>query len=171
MAKNEVKWGAILSYILIILNTFYGLIITPFIVGHLGDSEYGVYKTISSFTAALMVLDLGFGGTLIRYVSRFRADNEDAKIPNYIAMTLLQAGIVAILTVFIAVIGYFSLPSLFSGGFTVAELLKAKEIYVYLCLGMIAHIFENVFNGIIGGYNRFTLANGLKLLRLLIRAV
>ena len=51
MAKNEVKWGALLSYALIALNSIYGLVIMPFILGAIGESEYGVYKTIGSMTS------------------------------------------------------------------------------------------------------------------------
>ena len=34
---------------------------------------------------------------------------------------------------------------------------------------MVFHIIENVFNGIITGFNHFTCANGLKLLRIFLR--
>ena len=33
---NQVKVGAMLSYLLIILNTIYGLLISPYILGRLG---------------------------------------------------------------------------------------------------------------------------------------
>lgn len=169
MAKNEVKWGAILSYILIIINALYGFFLTPYMIGRLGEAEYGVYKTISAFTSALMVLDLGLGGTLMRYIARFKADGEDEKIPNFVAMSLIQA---AIMAVFIGcIIGglYFSLDSFYSKGLTEAEIAKAKQLYIWLGIGIIAHIFSNVMNGIISGYNRFTFANGIKIIRLLSR--
>ena len=55
MAKNEVKWGALLSYLLVIVNALYGFLIIPYILSSLGDAEYGVYKTISSLSSALMI--------------------------------------------------------------------------------------------------------------------
>jgi len=72
--KSQVSLGAVLSYILIILNATYGLFLTPFIIGQIGDASYGVYKTISAFTSSLMVLDLGLGGTMMRYIAKYRAD-------------------------------------------------------------------------------------------------
>ena len=36
MAKSEVKWGALLSYVLIALNSIYGLIIMPFVLRVIG---------------------------------------------------------------------------------------------------------------------------------------
>ena len=67
MVGNQVKWGIILSYLLILLNTLFGFLVTPYMISCLGEAEYGVYKTISSLTASLMVLDLGLGSTVTRY--------------------------------------------------------------------------------------------------------
>ena len=96
MAKNEVKWGAILSYVLIFLNAAYGLFLTPYILGQIGEASYGVYKTISAFTSSLMVLDLGLGGTMMRYIAKYRADKEEKKIPNFISMGLIQTSAICV---------------------------------------------------------------------------
>ena len=143
MKQNQVKWGAVLSYILIIINTLYGLFLTPYILGQLGEAEYGVYKTISSFTSALMVLDIGIGGTMMRYIARFRADNEDEKIPNYIAMSFIQAAIICGIVAVISGGLFFFLDTIYSNGLTSAELVRAKQLYIFLALGVIFHIFEN----------------------------
>lgn len=169
ISLSQVKYGAILSYILIILNTVSGLLVTPYIVDKLGGSAYGVYKTMSSFTAALLVLDIGLGGTLLRYISRYRADKEEEKIPNFISMSLFQAGIISVVVIIATGIIYFFIDNIYGKGLTAAEIVKAKQLYVFLCAGIIAHIFENVFNGVITGFNKFMFGNGLKIIRVLIR--
>ncbi len=169
MAKNEVKWGALLSYVLIILNTLYGLFLTPYILGRLGDSEFGIYKTIASFTSSLMVLDLGLGGTLLRYISKFRADKQESEIPNYIAMCFLQAAVIILFIAGLCFGLYFFIDNIFSKGLATNEIAKAKELFVYLSIGICAHVFENVLNGIITGYNRFTFANGLKVISIFLK--
>lgn len=171
MKQNQVKWGAVLSYILIIINTLYGLFLTPYILGQLGEAEYGVYKTVSSFTSALMVLDIGIGGTMMRYIARFRADNEDEKIPNYIAMSFIQAAIICGIVAVISGGLFFSLDTIYSNGLTSAELVRAKQLYIFLALGVIFHIFENAVNGVITGYNCFIFANGVKVIRIGTRAL
>lgn len=163
------KLGAVLSYILIIINSLYGIILTPFIISKIGDASYGVYKTISAFTNALMILDLGLGGTMMRYVSRFRADNEDDKIPNFTAMGYIQALALSAVSIAVSVALYFSLDVIYENGLTASELQKAKQLYIFLALGIVAHIFENLINGIICGYNKFIVANGVKIIRLIFR--
>lgn len=170
MKQNQVKWGAILSYLLIILNTLYGLFITPYVLGCLGEAEYGVYKTIGSLTSSLAVLDLGMGATVMRYVAKFKADKEDDKIPNFIAMNLIQAlmlcGVISVVA-----IGVFQIiRPMYESTFTVAQTEKAQLLFAILIVNMMIHIFANVIDGTVTGNNCFLFANGIKLVRLIVRS-
>jgi O-antigen/teichoic acid export membrane protein len=161
MSNKQVKYGAIFSYILIILNATYGLFLTPYIIEQIGEAPYGVYKTISAFTASLMVLDLGLGGTMMRYIAKYRADKEDEKIPNFVCMGAIQAGVVCAVVALVTAVLYFFLDEIYQNGLTAQELVTAKQLYVFLAVGMVTHIVENLLNGIISGYNRFVFANGI----------
>ncbi len=169
MINKQVKYGAVISYVLIILNATYGLFLTPYIIGQIGDASYGVYKTVSSFTASLMVLDLGLGGTMMRYVAKYRADREEDRIPGFVGMGVIQAGAVCLVIAAVTGVLYFFLDDIYRTGLTLEELSVAKELYVFLALGMIAHVVENLLNGVISGYNRFIFANGIKVVRMLVR--
>lgn len=167
--NKQVKFGAVLSYILILLNATYGIFLTPFIVGQLGNSSYGVYKTISSLTASFMVLDSGVGATIMRYVAKYRADKEEDKIPNFLFMSSVQVMGICGLIIAITFSAFFALDGIYGATFTAAELQEAKSLYIFLALGMLAHILENFINGIISGYNRFVFANGSRVIRFFIR--
>lgn len=171
MKNSQIKWGAIISYILIVLNATYGLFLTPYILGQIGEGSYGVYKTVSSFTTSLMVLDLGLGGTMMRYIARYRVDNQEDKIPNFLSMSYIQAGVICGFVGAVSSVLYFFLDNIYSNGLTVSELEEAKQLYIILAIGILAHIFENLLNGIICGYNNFIFANGIKVLRLLARII
>ena len=60
MAINQLKAGALLSYVLLGLNTLIGLLYTPFLLRMLGKSEYGLYSLAASVIAYLTVLDLRY---------------------------------------------------------------------------------------------------------------
>lgn len=169
MKTNEVKWGAVLSYVLIFLNATYGLFLTPYILGQIGEASYGVYKTVSAFTSSLMVLDLGLGGTMMRYIAKYRADRQENKIPNFISMGLIQTGVICTVIGVVTSVLYLFLDDIYSNGLTTTEILEAKRLYLFLAIGILAHVFENLFNGIICGFNCFTFANGIKVSRLLVR--
>lgn len=167
--NSQVKLGAVLSYILVALNAVYGLFLTPFILRQIGEASYGVYKTVAAFTSSLMVLDLGLGGTMMRYIAKYRADKEEHKIPNFAAMSFVQTTAICAVLALVSGVLYFFLDTIYETGLTVAELGKAKQLYIFLALGLLAHLYQNVLNGIIAGYNRFAFANGIKVVRLVAR--
>lgn len=171
MENKQVKWGALLSYVLILLNTLFGLLVTPYMIGQLGETEYGVYKTISSLTASMMVLDMGLGGTATRYIAKFRASRHETSISNFSAMLMRQGAILGVVVLLAAGGLYTLLDQMYAGTFTVTQLQKAKAIFCVMTLNVEFHIFENVVNGIITGYNRLVFANGVKVLRLGFRMV
>lgn len=168
---NQIKWGAILSYLLIIANACYGLFLTPYMIGKLGQAEYGVYKTIASFSSSLMVLDFGLGGTVMRYLAQYRAKKEEEKIPRFVFMALTQALLLVALLFCVSGVIFFNIEMIFGGGLTDAEIVKAKSLFVVLTINMGLHMFENVINGIITGHNEFVFGNLLKISRLGFRIV
>ena len=167
MEKNQVKFGALLSYLLIVINSFYGLVIAPFVLGTIGDSEYGVYKTIASMTASVAVLEFGLSGTLQRYLAKYRALKDEKSGYNFSAMCMIQALILILLMGVVGVVLYFMLESMYGESFSAEELHRAKQIFVVLILYVMLHLFENVFFGIITGYNQFIFSNSLKVFALL----
>lgn len=169
MAKNEVKWGALLSYVLIIASSVYGLVIMPFVLGTIGPSEYGVYKSVGSITATLSVMELGLGGTMQKFIAQYRAQKEEQKAFNYSAMCMIQAAIMAFCMLVGGVIMYFTLDSVYGTTFTSHELMRAKQIFIVLIAYVVFHIFENVYFGLIAGYNKFVFSNSLKLAALVVK--
>ena len=169
MAKNEVKWGALLSYLLVIVNALYGFLIIPYILSSLGDAEYGVYKTISSLSSALMILDLGLGGTAMRYIAKFKSEEKKDKIESFVSMALGEGLIICLGLMVISAVIYTLIPAIYAEGLSQNEIELAKKLFIFLALNMVFHIIENVFNGVISGFNKFTVSNGIKLGRILFR--
>ena len=65
-SSKELKIGSILSYLQIALGIVIGIAYTPFMLRTLGQSEYGLYNTVSSTIAILSLLSLGFNASYIR---------------------------------------------------------------------------------------------------------
>lgn len=169
MAKSEVKYGALLSYILIFLNSIYGLVIAPFVLSTIGTSEYGVYKSIGSMTASLTILELGIGGTMQRYIAKFNSFNQRKEASNFSAMGVIQAICLAGIMISVSVGLFFSIDKIYASSFTLFELNRAKQVFIIQVFYFVFHIFENVLFGIISGYNRFVFSNTVKIVTLLIK--
>lgn len=167
--KSQMKYGALISYVLIVGNALFGLLVTPFVLKTLGTSSYGVYKTVGSISSSLLVLDLGIGGTLMRYIAKYRANGQDEKIGPFVSMMLCEMGILIPVVVAAELVLYSQLDSIYGANFSPQELLLAKQVYAVLSVSVVFTIVENFLNGIITGYNQFILGNGLKLLKLTTR--
>lgn len=170
MARQEVKFGALLSYALIVLNAVYGFLMAPFLLSKVGRSEYDVYQSVASITASISVLELGLGGTLQRYTAKFLAEGERKKCENFSAMGLMQAAVLGLAVMAVGAVLFGFLGSVFNK-YTPLQLQRAKQLFVVLILYVACHIFENVLFGIICGYNRFIFTNSMKIATLGLKTV
>lgn len=169
MAKSEVKYGALISYISIILNSLYGLIITPFILGTIGKSEYGVYQSVAAITASVAILEFGIGSTIQRYLARYLAQKDDRNCSNFSAMALVQTVVLSLVMAITCFCIYFALDSMYGRTFTDLEMMRARQVFIVLSVYVVFHIYENYLWGIISGYNRFIFSNGTKVLLLFLK--
>lgn len=55
----------------------------------LGQNEYGLYSLVASIVAYLTVLDLGFGNAIVRYISKYRAENKLEEQSELLGMSML----------------------------------------------------------------------------------
>ena len=71
--KNQLKAGAVLSYINLIIGNIIPFIYTPIMLRLLGQAEYGLYGIANSFMGYIGLLNFGIGGSIVRYLSKYRA--------------------------------------------------------------------------------------------------
>ena len=97
MRVNQIKVGAILSYLSMGLSTVISLVYTPIMIQRLGDSEFGVYQTVLPIISYLNLLSFGLGSAYVRYYSRAKAENNKkdmAKLNGMFLITYMVLGLV-----------------------------------------------------------------------------
>ena len=57
--SNQRRSGVLLSYCSIAIRNIVALLLIPFIISHLGISDYGVYSLVSALAGYLIVLEFG----------------------------------------------------------------------------------------------------------------
>lgn len=169
--QNEIRNGVVLSYLLIFINMLYGLLITPFILKHVGNMDYGVYKSISSLSASLAVLDLGLGSTMTRYMSKYHAEEDTKKANNFAAMIFIQYFIIVSVIAIVGVCIFFSLNTIYDESFSEQSLSLARRLLVFLIFNMVLRLFENLLTGIAGGFEHFTVTNGVRIVSVFVKIV
>lgn len=168
---KEHKFGAILSYTNLALTTITGLLVTPFIIKMLGDSEYGLYTLIGAFVGYLSVLDLGLNNAIVRFVAQYRVQKDIKSQENFLAISLIIYTFIGLLITFFGVVFYFNLDTLFQHTLTYHELRKAKIMLLILIFNIAITLPGGAFTGICSGYEKFIFPRLLSIIKVVIRTV
>lgn len=164
MSTNQLKLGSLLSYGQMVLSVLIGLLYTPVMIRLLGQSEYGLYNTVSSTIAMLTVLSLGFNSSYIRYYSQYKVKNDEdgiARLNGLFMLIFLLIGTVALLCgLFLS----FNLNYVFGTGLTAKEYSIARVLMILLSVNLGLSFPMSVFTSIISAHERYVV---LKLLAML----
>ena len=152
---NHLKWGVVLTYVSLFLNIGISLTYTPVMLRILGQSEHGLYSTVSSVMAWLSLLNLGFGAGYIRYYSKYKVKNDEAHIASINGLFLLLFGIIGTVALFCGFVIAHNLPLIFSDGMTEAEYAKAKVLAMVVTVDMAIGFPASVFSSMIRAQEKF----------------
>ncbi len=167
---SQLKKGAILSYITIILTNGIGLLLTPFIIKNLGDSEFGLYTLIGSLIAYISILDFGLNNTVIRFVSKFRAEKDKTGEENFLATTLSIYGLISLIILLIGVFLFYNLGLVFNK-LTFTELETAKSMFKILIFNLAITLPGGAFTAICSGYEQFVFPRTVNIIKYLSRSI
>lgn len=121
----------------------------------LGQSEHGLYSTVSSVMSWLSLLSLGFGASYIRYYSKYKAKNDEEHIASINGLFLLVFGIIGIVALICGFIISQNLHLIFSDGMTAAEYEKARILSLIVTVDLSIGFPASVFGSIIRANEKF----------------
>ncbi len=145
----------------ILITLFY----TPVMIRLMGNSEYGLYNTVSSLISIIALLNLGFGSSYIRYYSDLKSKNDSYGIYRLNGMFLL---IFSFISIIVIVCGSFLINNLklvFSAGLTSEEYEIAKKLFTVLIINLAISIPMNIFTCIITARESFVFFKLVSLLK------
>ena len=163
---SQIKKGALLNYITIFLTNVVGLFITPFILNHLGKSEYGIYTAIGALVGTISVLDLGLNNTIIRFVAKYKAEKDRRSEENFLATTMLIYIAISIVIVIIGFIFYGHIDSYFTK-MNSEEINISKTIFILLIFNLAIGLPGGSFVAICYGYENFVFPKSINVVRYL----
>lgn len=141
----------------IAVNVLLGLVVLPINLHYLGASAYGLWMLTATITAYFSAFDLGYGGTIVRFVAEYRA-RRDVQALNEVLSTMffLYTGIG--LVVYAAAIGLsFAMPYVFALSPEQAEI--GQIILLIIAANVTLHFVFSVFGGVINGFESYYLNN------------
>lgn len=168
MFRNQVKVGAVLSYIQMTLSIIVGLVYTPLMIRFLGQSEYGLYNTIAATISSLSILSLGFNSGYIKYYSKYKSISDGDGIDRLNGLFLALFSFIGLVAFACGIFLAFNLKIVFSSGLTESEYRIAKILMLVLTINISISFPATVFTNIISAHEEFIF---LKLVRMLIDVV
>lgn len=159
-----------LSYVSIILTTTIGLMMTPFIIRTLGDSEFGLYTLIGALVSYFGIMDFGLNNTIVRFIARYRAKKDKEGEENFLATTMLIYCFISVLVIIAGTIMYFNLE-LFFKKLTPVEMEKAKTMFVIVIFNLAIGLPGGAFAAISSGYEHFVFPRTLNIIKYISRSL
>lgn len=163
------KKGVTLSYILLFVETLSSIFFTPFLIRSLGQAEYGLYSLVGSITSYLLLLDLGVGNAVVRYLAKFRVLNDKKKQQNVLALSLVFYLLIGLIVVIIGSILKDILPSIFKIGLNEAEIKILQVMFKVTMLNVAATFAFLIFDKALIAFERFTFSKSIAIMRILLR--
>lgn len=163
------KIGVLLSYVLMIFEVLSTLLLTPYIIRTLGQAEYGVYKLAASINAYLLLLDLGVGNAVTRYIAKYRVNNEKEQERKFLGVATIFYFIIAFLSAIVGIIVIIIFPNAFARGLTQDEIVLGQKLLSITMINTVVTLGTTAYNNVIVAYERFDISKGASIVQIVIR--
>lgn len=168
MKMNQIKVGVVLSYVYMGLHILVGLIYTPLMIRLLGQSEYGLYNTVSSTISMLYLLNFGIGSSYIRFYSRYKNSDSEGNISSLNGIFITIFIVISFIAIFCGIFLIANIEMVFDNGLSLLEYNKAKILMILLTFSLAFSFPMGVFESYIVANERFIFQKSLLILQTII---
>jgi O-antigen/teichoic acid export membrane protein len=144
-------------YLAIAVEAVLGLVVLPFNIAHLGQSAYGLWMLATSVTTYFSVLDLGYGGALVKFVAQYRSRRDVRALNEILSTTFVVFATFGVVTYLVAIGIALFMGRLFQ--LTPEQIYTGRIVMLIVSLSVAAGTAVSVYGGVINGFQRYDLNN------------
>jgi len=144
-------------YVLLAINMAIGVVVLPYNVQHLGSATYGLWMLAASITSHFTVLDLGYGGAVVKYVAEFRARRDAGALNEVLSTIAYVFTAIGVLSYGIAVLVAIFFPHIFKVEPAQAQIGRA--VLLIVSLQVACGFAFSVYGGVVNGFEQYHLNN------------
>jgi len=144
-------------YLAIAVEALLGFVVLPFNIAHLGQSAYGLWMLTASVTTYFSVLDLGYGGALVKFVAQYRARRDVRGLNEILSTTFVVFATFGAVTYLVAIVIAVYMGRLFQ--LTPEQIHTGRIVMLIISLNVAVGTAVSVFGGVINGFQRYDLNN------------
>lgn len=154
------KTGSILSFVTLFLETFTALLFTPFLISSFGPAEYGVYTLVIALASYLSLLDLGVGNSIVRFMAKYRANNDVEEQRKFLGATLIYYLAIAAIAGAIGAVLVMAFPALYATGLSPQEIELAQTLLRLTIVNIVITLATSSFASTVLAYENYVLVRG-----------
>lgn len=168
--KSQIKRGAVLSYLNMLITISTGFILSPMMKDTWGPDNAGCYVLIGSMIGYISLLDFGLGDCIIRYVAKFRAQENKKARDNFINMCFTLYLVIAAVVAVVGLLLFFTYHNfLDSAKYTPEQFALMDKMFLIVLFNLVISFVFQVFPGVLGAYERFIFTRRIELIRNIVR--
>lgn len=152
---NQLRAGAILSYVNLGIGNIIPFIYTPIMLRILGQSEYGLYGMAASVVAYLSLLNFGIGSTVVRYITKCRAEENIKEEKNIIGLFSFIYILIAVLILVVGSIVSLNPQWYYGNTLDPQQLEKIKILLCLMTFNTAISFPISIFSSIIISHERY----------------
>ena len=169
MKLSHILRAVATSWLAVLFGAVVGFFLTPYLLHHIGDVEFGLYTLVTTVTGYYGLFDLGVRSAVLRFVSRALALNDREEINRVLASAFYFYWGICVLTIVATLLLLPWLPHIFG--------ISGPTAHAFQYLFLVAGIMQgftfplNVFAGSLDASGRFDQVYIVQLLSLALRVV
>lgn len=165
MKVNQLKAGALLSYMFLGLGSVISIIYTPIMLRLLGQSEYGLYNLVASVVGYLGLLNFGFGNAYVKFFAGYRVNNDEAGLAKLNGMFMIIFLVIGLIAVAAGLMLVAFTESILGSKLTASELSVAKTLMGIMVINIAISFPGIVFQSHISASEKFVFKKTLQIIK------
>jgi O-antigen/teichoic acid export membrane protein len=150
-------WNLTTRYALIVSAALLGIVVLPLNLRYLGEANYGLLTLVASITTYFSVLELGYGGGVVRYVAEYRARNDTRSMNEVLSTMFYVFSVIGVITYGLAIIAALLLPVIFN--ISPEQVHTGQIVLLIMAVHVAMHFAFSVYGGVVNGFERYYVNN------------
>jgi O-antigen/teichoic acid export membrane protein len=140
-------------YVAIFIDGAIGVVLLPFNIGHLGPSAYGLWALTLSVTWFFGVLDLGYGGALVKFIARYRALRDRTALNEIVSTIALLFSGLGVLTLLVTAAIAWRFQTFFN--VDAEQVRTGQRVLLIVGVYLSVQFAFSVFGAVVYGFQRY----------------
>lgn len=157
-----------LSYLSLAVINVVGIFFTPYLIKVLGSHTYGLYSIVGSLMAILSLINFGLGGTLVRFIAKYRGENDIEGTENLLGLSLILFTLLGAIMLLAGLVVSYNLETLFPNLLD-SDIESVKLMFIILSASTAISLPGIVFYSVQVAYERFVFSKVLEIIKTIIR--